>query len=418
MSANNGSDKDAKGFGGLSSLLSDVDDLPDYQPTPKSENKKESSRQQSKEGKKTQNNQPDLNNHQSEQTQPLDLRWIWISLALFIGVISIFTLLVSQDHSSEKPKYSYTPPTSAKVDFSISQPSPKQATPARPVEEKPPYGKSKVLSVAQIRYCLAEKVRIDASETVISNYSQSDVDHFNSMVNDYNSRCGEFRYRRGSLKRAQHDIEPYRRQLQGEGKALFAKTKPKPDETVKAIQNQLNKSGYNAGFADGYMDKKTRQAIMANQKNSRITVDGLATNSLHNHSHRPARQLSNSGVSKPSRTKRKPDETVRAIQKRLNELGYNAGSVDGYMGKKTRLAIMDYQRRNQMIVDGKASKNLSTHMKHFVKEKVRRSQSNISSDPENLRTCLSGDYPSLCKHQLLTREQAARVANAERRSGN
>lgn len=38
-----------------------------------------------------------------------------------------------------------------------------------------------------------------------------------------------------------------------------------------------------------------------------------------------------------------------------------------------------------------------------------------SVDPENLQTCLSGNYPSLCKRSLLTESQKAQVADAERR---
>jgi hypothetical protein len=39
---------------------------------------------------------------------------------------------------------------------------------------------------------------------------------------------------------------------------------------------------------------------------------------------------------------------------------------------------------------------------------------NASRDPENFKTCISGDYPSLCKHELLTNEEAAQVAIADK----
>jgi len=340
MSSNNEPDKDAKGFGGLSSLLSDVDDLPSSQPTPKNRPKEDSSRRQAKKKKKTQNNQStDINNHQPDRTQPplhnipsSDQKWILIGLALFIGG---FVLFSSQTHSSSKPKHTNIPSTLAGVDFSTPQPSPKKVVPARPVEEKPPYGKNKVLNAAQIRYCLAEKVRIDASEKVINNYSHSDVDRFNSMVNDYNNRCGAFRYRRGNLKHAQRDIDPYRSQIRAEGKARFVKVKPKPNEPVSAIKKRLNTS-----------------------KKNGITADRLATNGLSNHLQQPVKKLSNSPAIQPKRIKPKPNETLRAIQKRLNKLGYNAGSVDGYMGKKTRTAIIRFQRDAKLNKTGIANKTL------------------------------------------------------------
>ena len=85
--------------------------------------------------------------------------------------------------------------------------------PSRPSESKPSVGRNNVLSTAQIRYCLAEKIRLDAADTVLNNYSDSDVDRFNRYVNDYNSRCGEFRYRQGALESARRDVEPYRSKL-------------------------------------------------------------------------------------------------------------------------------------------------------------------------------------------------------------
>jgi len=65
-----------------------------------------------------------------------------------------------------------------------------------------------VLGVAQIRYCKTEKVRIDAFENVINNAYDHEVDRFNRIVNDYNSRCGEFRYRRGDVERVERELAP------------------------------------------------------------------------------------------------------------------------------------------------------------------------------------------------------------------
>jgi membrane-bound lytic murein transglycosylase B len=43
---------------------------------------------------------------------------------------------------------------------------------------------------------------------------------------------------------------------------------------------------------------------------------------------------------------------VFAIQTTLNELGFNAGEPDGFSGPKTRNATRDYQRANNLAVDG------------------------------------------------------------------
>ena len=87
----------------------------------------------------------------------------------------------------------------------------------------PPVGQDLVFSTAQIRYCLAEDIRLEGAKSAVNNYIDSDVDRFNAMVADYNSRCGSFRYRSGALESARRDIEPYRSLLQAEGTSRFAR---------------------------------------------------------------------------------------------------------------------------------------------------------------------------------------------------
>ena len=48
-----------------------------------------------------------------------------------------------------------------------------------------------------------------------------------------------------------------------------------------------------------------------------------------------------------------PDAGVRKlVEARLQELGYNPGTVDGKMTSSTRTALREYQRRNGLTVTG------------------------------------------------------------------
>jgi hypothetical protein len=121
--------------------------------------------------------------------------------------------------------------TSGLDDSKNSDPEPIVAAPAqfdRPVltpsetyESKPPAGDGNVLSASQIRYCLAEDVRIGAAQKVVDRYDDSQIEKFNNMVNDYNYRCSHFRYRDGTLQLVQSEIAARQSELEAEGAARF-----------------------------------------------------------------------------------------------------------------------------------------------------------------------------------------------------
>ena len=61
---------------------------------------------------------------------------------------------------------------------------------------------------------------------------------------------------------------------------------------------------------------------------------------------------------KPKRVKKKADETVRSVQKLLNELGYNAGTADGLYGRKTGNALTEFYQSIGQKYDGKAVRRI------------------------------------------------------------
>lgn len=215
------------------------------------------------------------------------------------AVIGVFWLLSESGNKSTPPSPTYTPSPQPPVTSSPApswQPPPaasRPQTPSRPSEEKPPAGTDLVLSVPQIRYCVAEDIRLDAAKGVINNYVEADVDRFNAMVADYNSRCSRFRYRRGALESARSDIEAIRLLLQAEGRSRFVRrpnlgsqqpraegARPSFDGVVLAIQRRLNELGYDAGVPDGLVGAKTASAISAFQRDQGLPIDGTPSASL------------------------------------------------------------------------------------------------------------------------------------------
>ena len=284
---------ESKGFAGLSSLVSDVDTSPP--PAAKKEPTSTSGASSSPPpppSAQTAPAQPQPRQQQTyqEPSQPSSGssggKWV-LGIAAVIGVL---WLIGQADKPTTAPAPSYSPPAQSTAP-SYSPPAQPQE-PARPAESQPPVGQNTVLSTAQIRYCLAEDIRMDGAKAAVNNYNDSDVDRFNAMVADYNSRCGSYRYRRGALESARGDIEPYRSQLQAEGRNRFARSpssgslstpapsRATPDATIQAVQQRLNELGYDAGTPDGLMGRGTRSAIIAFQQDRGLAATGAADQAL------------------------------------------------------------------------------------------------------------------------------------------
>lgn len=141
------------------------------------------------------------------------------------AVVVVFWLLNRPNDSTVSPATTYSPPAQSAAPDVSAHGSPQP--PARPQEARPPEGQNLVLSSAQIRYCVAEEVRMNGAESILNNNNRLDVDRFNTLVADYNNRCSQFRYRQGALESAKREIDQYQAQLFMDGKSRFASS-PQP----------------------------------------------------------------------------------------------------------------------------------------------------------------------------------------------
>ena len=143
-------------------------------------------------------------------------KWL-LGICAAIGVIWLLSSLnnPSSPVRSQQTPGQFTPTAAAPFNQFDGRANP-------PAEEVPPVGTDLVLGLAQIRYCLSEDIRIDAARAVLNNYLNSDIDRFNAMVDDYNSRCVAYRYRSGSLETARTLVERNRQTLEVEGRARFS----------------------------------------------------------------------------------------------------------------------------------------------------------------------------------------------------
>jgi hypothetical protein len=111
------------------------------------------------------------------------LRWgFWA--AVVVGGIVLANTGNSPSQGPRAPSYTFHQSTG---------PTPAVPTPIRSyAEEMPPVGTDMSFSEANVRYCEFQKARLQFIRPRISTNFQSD--QFNRLVDDFNSRCGSYRY--------------------------------------------------------------------------------------------------------------------------------------------------------------------------------------------------------------------------------
>ncbi len=143
---------------------------------------------------------------------------------------------------------------------------------------------------------------------------------------------------------------------------------------VKKMQQKLKDLGYLSGSADGKFGVATQAAVIAFQKNNNLTADGKAGSATLSKLYSGTANKSTSSAKIDSSDKHKSGRdtsgiastgyetlqsgskgtAVKNLQQKLKQLGYYSGSVDGSFGDATEAAVMAFQLRNNLTVDGKA----------------------------------------------------------------
>lgn len=128
-------------------------------------------------------------------------------------------------------------------------------------------------------------------------------------------------------------------------------------EQVRDMQRQLKTLGFYKGQADGDFGPATEEALKAFQKQYGLTVDGVAGQQTL------TKLMGAKATMKPAVTPSptpsaslklgSTGENVRTVQRRLKDLKFYNGSVDGDYGEGTEEAVKRFQKQYGLTVDGK-----------------------------------------------------------------
>ena len=183
-------------------------------------------------------------------------------------------------------------------------------------------------------------------------------------------------------------------------------------DEVRELQQALISLGYLKGTADGIYGNKTENAVRKFQRKNKLSADGLAgiktkelifskasgasssSGSSGNSSEKKNENASNGNASDNNTSagslfggnyatlkSGNKNARVRALQTALIALNYLSGSADGSYGKKTKAAVIAFQKANNLTADGAAGKKTLTAL-----EKAYQSGEKAASQPAAVPT--------------------------------
>lgn len=114
-----------------------------------------------------------------------------------------------------------------------------------------------------------------------------------------------------------------------------------------AIQTELARIGMYNGAVDGVIGSRTEAAIRDYEQRVGLPITGKATPGLLQRLQREPR------AEKPALAPTRADATtIAAVQKRLAEMAYYQGRLNGVMSQETRTALEKFQRDRAIKVSG------------------------------------------------------------------
>lgn len=136
-------------------------------------------------------------------------------------------------------------------------------------------------------------------------------------------------------------------------------------EPVRDIQGRLSALGFSSDDPQGEFLDGTADAVLAFQHSRGLDADALVGNDTW-------RALYEAGYEIGDRVLfyRKPlmrGDDVADLQRRLNELGFDADKVDGMFGPLAHAALLDFQSNRGMVEDGIAGPAVISELKQITR---------------------------------------------------
>jgi hypothetical protein len=216
---NNNSDKEnSMGFKGFDILETEIDESSIMQ-------KKDSSGLSAPEKRESSPPQQSIDTSSTGQelfqlnTPKKSYEWGNIIFALLAGLFVSYLIYVNY---ISPPQNNYTH-TSSNNTSSDSYSSNNTNSPKNSyiTEIRPAHSTNPIYNAGNIYYCLAEKIRLEASKSRVDSTDNNHIDKYNQYVNDYNYLCGSYRYKQRDYDAASRTVEEHKYDLSEQGYNRF-----------------------------------------------------------------------------------------------------------------------------------------------------------------------------------------------------
>jgi len=257
---------DKKGFSGLNELGADIDDIIKNHNSDKApKEKEEEAFQPKKTDKGTEQKRKNTNTSSAKKSTSTapdtdgsegPANWSW----WLLGIIGIIIWIVIQNNNSS---------FSNQTTYSSSSQAP---TATDSSYESKPETYTDVLNKNQLLYCEAEQIRLDAVKGKINTYSSYEINKYNNLSNDYNSRCADKQYYKNDMPFVQRSIRSKKYELEQEGLARFNKSKNINHKSIQKYRLTVTVNPLNSRIRIMNIQPKYHDGILLKQGKYRINI--------------------------------------------------------------------------------------------------------------------------------------------------
>lgn len=191
-----------------------------------------------------------------------------------------------------------------------------------PTETAPPPNISRALTAPELRYCTFQNARLDHLRSMISQTSQNEINRFNALISEYNTRCGRFSYRSGALAPVEAEARRRDAEFQRDASAILAGWRRPVTPTASTSSRASPAPPPPSGTT------------------MRRSPDPVSPSNVLPLGPTPAL---------PRLLDLRDASDARIVQRRLQELGYYQASIDGGFGPLSIAALRAFKQNHPRL---------------------------------------------------------------------